>query len=48
LHIEFGVFGLEPFFVQIAKSKADAEKITGSWNDSHKAQGVYAPDFLEA
>jgi hypothetical protein len=48
LHIEFGVIGLEPFFVQIAKSKADAEKITGSWNDSHKAQGVYAPDFLEA
>jgi hypothetical protein len=43
----FGVIGLEPFFVQIAKSKADAEKITGLWNDSHKAQGVYAPDFLE-
>lgn len=47
LHIECGVIGLEPFFVQIAKSKADAEKIVKAWNDSHKAQGVYPPYFWE-
>ena len=54
LHVISGVtgansfYGLDPFFVEIAKSKADAEKVAKAWNDSHKEQGVYAPDFLEA
>jgi len=53
LHVISGVaransfYGLDPFFVEIARGKADAENTAKRWNDSHKAQGVYALDYME-